>query len=312
MNWSMSVPVEALETDRRLLWGLCYRMTGNAADADDLVQETFVRALEKPPQRTQEPLRPWLVRVAINLCRDLLRKRKRRSYVGDWLPTPVPTNDLESPASFEPIAPSEDSPSARYDLLESVSFAFLLALEALTPNQRAVLLLRDVFDYSTEETAVALDLSQTNAKVLLLRARRKMEGYEKHRTQISVESREATRTVLERFLLYLSQGDAQGIESLLATDATSITDGGGEVRAALRTIFGRDKVIRLIFGLLSKLPAGLEPSFVDLNGLPAVVFEVEYREGYASRFTLQIELDDQGKIRTLQSVLAPSKLLALS
>src|SRR5262252_7589610 len=108
----MAVPVEALETDRRLLWGLCYRMTGNAADADDLVQETFVRALEKPPRRFDEPLRPWLIRVAINLSRDLLRKRKRRSYVGDWLPSPVPTGELESPASYEPIAPSEDSPSA--------------------------------------------------------------------------------------------------------------------------------------------------------------------------------------------------------
>ena len=82
----MSAYAQALETDRRLLWGLCYRMTGNAADADDLVQETFVRAIEKPPLRTDEPLRPWLVRVAINLSRDLLRRRKRQAYVGPWLP----------------------------------------------------------------------------------------------------------------------------------------------------------------------------------------------------------------------------------
>jgi len=80
------VSAELLESDRRVLWGLCYRMTGNAADADDLVQETFVRALERPPKRTDEPLRPWLLRVAINLSRDLLRKRKRRPYIGSQLP----------------------------------------------------------------------------------------------------------------------------------------------------------------------------------------------------------------------------------
>src|SRR5215475_8429408 len=113
------VSAELLESDRRLLWGLCYRMTGNAADADDLVQETFVRVLEHPPRRLDEPLRPWLIRVAINLSRDLLRRRRRRGYVGPWLPSPVPTED-EAPASFEPAAPSEDSPAARYDLLESI------------------------------------------------------------------------------------------------------------------------------------------------------------------------------------------------
>src|SRR2546427_2180076 len=113
----MSAYAQALETDRRLLWGLCYRMTGNAADADDLVQETFVRAIEKPPLRTDEPLRPWLVRAALNFSPDLLRRRKRQAYVGPWLPSPVPT-DAASPASYEPRAPGEDSPMARYDLTD--------------------------------------------------------------------------------------------------------------------------------------------------------------------------------------------------
>src|SRR5215471_13349153 len=176
----MSAYAESLETDRRLLWGLCYRMTGNAADADDLVQETFVKAIEKPPLRTDEPLRPWLLRVAMNLSRDLLRRRKRQRYVGPWLPSPVPI-DEESPASYEPPASSEDSPVARYDLKESVSFAFLLALEALTPSQRAVLLLCYFFDSSTTETADALDMSEANIKVTLHRARRIMGSYDKNR-----------------------------------------------------------------------------------------------------------------------------------
>src|SRR5712692_46828 len=182
-------------------------MTGNAADADDLVQETFVRAIEKPPKWTDEPLRPWLVRVAINLSRDLLRRRKRQGYVGPWLPSPVPT-DEQSPASYEPPARNEDSPAARYDLMESVSFAFLLALEALSPTQRAVLLLRDVFDYSTSETAEALDITEANVKVVLLRARRKMKGYDKDPARLSPERQQTTRRALEQFLLYLSTRDA--------------------------------------------------------------------------------------------------------
>src|SRR4030095_12367992 len=104
---TMSPYADALETDRRALWGCCDRRTGNAADADALVQKTFVRAIEKPPLRTDEPLRPWLVRVAINLSRDLLRRRRRHGYAGSWLPSPVPTRE-ESPASFEPAAPPAD------------------------------------------------------------------------------------------------------------------------------------------------------------------------------------------------------------
>src|ERR1041384_2357863 len=98
----MTVSAQVLENDRRLLWGLCYRMTGNAADADDLVQETFVRALKNPPARTDEPWRPWLVRVAINLGRDLLRRRRRQAYEGIWLPSPIETGEEATPPSFEP------------------------------------------------------------------------------------------------------------------------------------------------------------------------------------------------------------------
>ncbi|MEW6270578.1 MAG: sigma-70 family RNA polymerase sigma factor [Thermodesulfobacteriota bacterium] len=125
---------------QRFLWGLCYRLTGSAADADDLVQATFVRALERPPARTDEPWRPWLTRVAVNLGRDLLRRRKRRGYVGPWLPSPIETGE-QPLASFEPEIASGVTTEGRYDMLESVSIAFLVALEALTPKQRAVLLL---------------------------------------------------------------------------------------------------------------------------------------------------------------------------
>lgn len=308
----MAIPAEIFESDRRLLWGLCYRMTGNAADADDLVQETFVRAIERPPHRMDEPLRPWLVRVAMNLSRDLLRRRRRRSYTGEWLPSPVPTEDEENPASYEPPAPSGDSPAARYDLVESVSFAFLLALEALTPSQRAVLLLRDVFDYSTAETAAALDITQAGVKVLLLRARRRMQEYDKNRADFSPARQEATRRALEQFLLYLSTRNTDGLERLLTEDVTSMSDGGGEVRAALRVIAGRDKVLRLIAGISSKIEGTPVASFRLLNGLPAVLFErVNSTATRATRYTLHIEVDDLGRIRKLDAVLAPGKLTAI-
>src|SRR5262245_53368819 len=104
---SMSIAASAYEdifqSHRRFVWGLCYRMTGSAADADDLLQETFLIAIRNPPGRTDQPWRPWLVRVAMNLSRDLLRRRKRRHYVGQWLPAPIETEDDAAVASFEPV-----------------------------------------------------------------------------------------------------------------------------------------------------------------------------------------------------------------
>ncbi|HLK36830.1 MAG TPA: sigma-70 family RNA polymerase sigma factor, partial [Polyangiaceae bacterium] len=142
----MTTVVAAFNEHRRLLWGLGYRMTGSAADADDVLQETFVRFVERPPVRMADPLKPWLVHVAMNVARDTLRRRKRRGYVGPWLPTPVESTD--------DLAQSSEAPGdARYELRESASYAFLVALEALQPRQRAVLLLRDVLDYSVQETA---------------------------------------------------------------------------------------------------------------------------------------------------------------
>src|SRR5438552_11485670 len=114
----MSVPAAILndifKAHERFLWGLCYRLTGNAADADDLVQETFVRALERPPARTDVPWRPWLVRVAVNLGRDLLRRRRRAGYVGPWLPAPIDTGEQVSTPAFEPEVAGFGTTDGRY------------------------------------------------------------------------------------------------------------------------------------------------------------------------------------------------------
>jgi RNA polymerase sigma-70 factor (ECF subfamily) len=237
----------AFSEHRRFLWGLSYRLTGSAADAEDVVQETFVRAMEKPPPRMDEPWRPWLARVALNLGADLLRRRRRRGYDGPWLPSVIETGEGEL-AGGEPADPSSQH-GPRYDLLESVSLAFLLALEALTPLQRAVLLLRDVFDYSVRETGAALGRSEANVKTTHLRARRAMAAYDRARIRPTRELQRETRRALEGFLDCLSRGDVKGIEALLAADVRQLSDGGGEFGAARRPIVGAARVAGFFVGL---------------------------------------------------------------
>lgn len=287
-------------------------MTGNSADADDLVQETFLKALEHKPSN-DEPLRPWLVKVALNLSRDSLRKRQRRKYVGVWLPSPIPTEEGNSPADFEVFNSRKiDSPATRYDQLESVTIAFLLALEALSPTQRAVLLLRDVFDYSTEETAQALSLTVANVKVTLLRARRIIQEYDKSRLPMAARQQAAEKT-LEQFIGCIMTNDVAGLEQLLAADVVSITDGGGEVLAAIRPVSGRRNVLRLIMALSTKFIDIAIVSVRNLNGLPTLFSELTVAvPKIAPRNTLQIVVNETGQITHFYGVVAPSKTILLA
>lgn len=287
-------------------------MTGNAADAEEIVQETFVKALERPPRDLEKPLRPWLIKVAMNLCRDLLRRRRKAPYVGPWLPSPIPTENLDVNGHSEPESAPEDSPLARYDMMESISVAFLLALEALPPAHRAVLLLRDVFDYTTSETAEALGMTKANVKVTLYRARRLMRDYDKDRAPARLTDQEVMRSALERFLLYLKARDVEGLERLLTEDVVVVSDGGGEVKALLELMRGREKVLLLVTRLYEAYRDVTQTSLCVLNGQPAVFVErQESRPGHASRYTMQCELDDRGRISRMNFVFAPSKLAAL-
>lgn len=301
---------EAFNEHRSFLWGLLYRLTGSAADAEDLVQETFVRAIERPPARTDEPWRPWLVQVALNLGRDWLRRRRRRGYVGPWLPSPVDTD--EEPPSFEPPDPSE-GPAARYDRLESISVAFLLALEALRPTQRAVLLLRDVLDESVRETAKALGMSEANVKTTHRRARRALAAYDRERRPLTRARQDDTRRALEQFVGCLLQGDAAGLEALLAKDVRSLSDGGGEFVTALRPLLGRDKVARFYLGITRKLGAGGAAEVRLLNGLPTLIVErPDAPRGVSPRLTLQCETAPDGRVARIYVVQATRKLTALA
>lgn len=311
MSQALPAYADALEPHRRHLWGLCYRMTGNAADADELVQETFVRALERPPARTDEPWRPWLVRVAMNLSRDLLRHRRRSPYRGTWLPSPIETGSDDAPPAYEIPAGSGSPTEGRYELLESVSFAFLLALEALTPSQRAVLLLRDVFDYSVRETADALGMSESNIKVTHHRARRAMAAYDQRRCVPTRELQANTRAALERFLIALSSADTAAMESLLAADVRHLSD-GGEFPAAHRPVIGRSRVMRLFFGLNRHLGPTAWSIIRELNGLPALLIDFGVRDPrFAPRGIVRLDVDADGRVAVVHAVLASRKLAAV-
>lgn len=295
---------DAWATSRRYLWGLCYRMTGVAADADEIVAETFTRALERPPKRTDTSWRPWLTRVAMNLARDLLRRRKRRGYTGPWLPGPV---EIDDPPPHEPAAIADAH--GRYDLLESVSLAFLIALEELTPTQRAVLLLRDVFDYSVKETAAALELSTSNVKTTLHRARKSMEPYDADR---GAPTEERAAAILQRFVTALAAQDLETIESMLREDVISYSDGGGVYSASPKLVHGRRKVARLHAGLVRHRGNPRSVAIRTLNGAPMLVLELapgKPREATEAVFALV--LDGDGMITKVCSILAPEKLAAL-
>jgi len=305
----MTISAQTFDEHKRVLWGMCYRMIGSATDADDIVQDTFVRALERPPTDMEAPLRPWLVKVAMNLSRDHLRRRRRREYVGPWLPSPVLTDgdDQDDPGS------TEASPGVRYDMMESLTLAFLLALETLTPAQRAVLLLRDVFDYSTTETADALDMSEANIKVTLHRARRIMGSYEKNRVSDFSRRVESMRDTLQQFLSRLASGDVQGLKEMLAADVVLVTDGGGEINALADPVYGSEKVLRLIAKLYEANRDVTSTSLRNVNGEPAILVErSQMRPGHASFFTMHCELDADSRMQRLHFVFAPSKLTALT
>jgi len=299
---------EAFEADRGRLWAVCYRMTGSAADADDLVQETFARALERPPPDASRPWRPWLVRVAVNLARDQLRRRRRRGWVGPWLPEPVETADLP-----EPVFEASDT-AGRYELLESVSYAFLVALEALTPGQRAVLILRDVLAYSTAETAEALEASEAGVRASLLRARRRMASYDERRCRVGPELAEQARALLEGFCLRMAAGDAEGMASLLREDVVTLNDGGGRFAAARLPVRGARKVARF-HAKIFRGTAFTRAEVLELNGLPALVAEYPPdpdRPHLPSRFALMLVPDGRGRIDALHSQVVPEKLARLS
>ncbi|MGV3620133.1 MAG: sigma-70 family RNA polymerase sigma factor [Archangium sp.] len=290
----------AHRTHARELWALCYRMLGVAADADEVVQETFVRALESKPEVSDEkPLKPWLFSIAARLCVDRLRRRRAQGYVGPWLPSPVDDDELQ----FE--APA----SARYEVIESASVAFLLALEALSPEQRAVLLLRDVFDLTSKEVGELLDESDANVRQLHHRARTALERYDAGRIRLDDATRTRAREAMEKFFTALSTGDVETAKSLLADDVVLLSDGGGEYLAARQPLHGPSRVMLFLSRLIEMrgIPSGISVRLVNGGAAVDATYD-DVKSTEPPRAVTGVNLDAQGRISLMFSVVARSKL----
>lgn len=291
----------ALLVERRFLLGLGYRLTGSSADAEDIVQETFARALRHPPLDLQRPLRPYLVRIAVNLGRDRYRRRRRQHYVGPWLPWPL--DAAPEALTLDPTQSAED----RLAEIESARYAFLVALEALTANARAVVVLRDVLDYSVEETASVLGLSAANVKTTHTRARRALARRGRPALDAPPAPTPDAAAALGQFMMALASGDAAAVEAVLTPGVRMRSDAGGQYRAALREVVGADKVARFFLALSKKAEGKVSIRPVQANGAPALFLEQDL-PGLAPYTLIMISLDPGGRIEAIDLVLADEKL----
>ncbi|MER5626119.1 RNA polymerase sigma-70 factor [Streptosporangium sp. NPDC002544] len=245
--------IEEFEAERPKMFGLAYRMLGSAAEAEDVVQDAYLRWSGAEREHIGSP-GAWLAKVVTNLCLNRLTAARatRERYVGFWLPEPAPTGAL--------------GPMETAEQRDAVSMAFMLLLERLTPAERAVFVLREAFSYGYREIADVLDLSEANCRQLYGRARRRVG--ERPRFDAPGEQR---RRIVERFLAAARSGDLAGLERLLADDVIAWADGGGRVRAALRPITGREKVVRYLTGIAGRFGQAAEFTHADVNGQDAVL-----------------------------------------
>lgn len=281
--------LEAFERHRDHLFGIAYRMTGRVAAAEDLVQEAYLRWSDVDSDEIRSP-RAYLSTVVTRLCLDELEsaRARREEYVGPWLPEPL-TEDPEEAARMSP------------ERVESLSMAFLVLLEKLTPVQRAVFLLREVFDYEYEEIAELVGKKPATCRKVAQRARDRVDADE-----LRFEPSEEThRRLVEQFLAAVQQGDVDGLEAMLSEDAVLTSDGGGRVTAARRPVRGANPIARFMVGVAAKAPDGLAISVTRVNGLPGLVARVD--ESPQSAWAFHVE---GGEIRRVYAVLNPEKLRA--
>jgi RNA polymerase sigma-70 factor, ECF subfamily len=283
---------ETVETLRPLMFSIAYRMVGSVSDAEDLVQEAFLRhqraLLEGVEIRSPKS---YLSAVVTRLSIDQLRsvRTRRETYVGEWLPEPLLTDD------------GREDPAAYAEEADTLSMAFLLLLERLSPVERAVFLLHDVFGYGYDEIAEIVGKSEANCRQIAVRARRHVEA-ERPRFDASRRQRDE---LADRFFAAVTEGDLDGLVELLAADVVVYGDGGGKAPSWLKPIVGPDRVARLLIGSAEQFyRAGVELRRRQVNGQPgAVVVDSEGRT--VSVFSLDIV---DGAVQTVRSVINPEKL----
>jgi RNA polymerase sigma-70 factor, ECF subfamily len=287
----------ALAVERPRLIGLAYRITGSRLDAEDIVQEAWVRTRRAEPATIERP-GAWLTTVVARLALDHLKsaRRTREVYVGPWLPEPVATSSDVADAG------SAADPAQLAVLSESLTFGFLRLLEALTPTERVVFVLADVFDVPFAEIADTVGRSPEACRQVAGRARRHIRA-EGVRHEVSPG---ATR-VADRFFAAVSAGDVDGVVALLADDAVMLSDGGASARAARRPVIGPDRIARLLTNVARRVvafDARTEPAV--LNGEPGVVIWV----GDVRVLAMAVRVDG-GAVARVHSIVSPDKLAAL-
>ena len=283
---------ELLDELRPVAFSIAYRMLGSVSEAEDVVQETLLRVHARLEEgvRIESP-RAYAATVATRLAIDALRSARvrRETYVGEWLPEPIVTSP-------------EDDPALHAEMADSLSLALLVVLESLSPEQRAVFLLREVFDYGYGEIAEIVGKSEDNTRQLATRARRHVEE-RRPRFDPSEEQRDA---LADRFFAAAQDGELEALEALLAEEVELYGDGGGKVPALARMLRGRARVARTIaaWGRQGHKLAGVTQRRVEINGQPgALLFDAEGKVLGA----LALEIFD-GRVQSVRSVVNPEKL----
>ncbi|MEM9597215.1 MAG: RNA polymerase sigma-70 factor [Acidobacteriota bacterium] len=279
-------PTEIFETHRPRLVGLAYRMLGSLGEAEDVVQETYLR-WHRQADGVIDAGR-WLRTVTGRLCLDQLRSARvrREQYKGPWLPEPVPTDGAD-PA----VDPAE--------LADSLSMAMLAVLERLSPAERAAFLLREVFDYGYGEVAEVVGKNEAACRQLVHRAKRRLA---EERPRFEVDRRQK-QDLVDRFVAATRGGDLQPLVHLLDEQVTLWSDGGGKVPAALRPIYGADRVMRLLLGVSRSQPDDLEIEIREINGEPGILL----RSGGRAIQTFSFDLH-RGRAVAIYAVRNPDKL----
>jgi RNA polymerase sigma-70 factor, ECF subfamily len=283
---------ETVETLRPLMFSIAYRMVGSVSDAEDVVQEAFLRHQRalRDGAEVRSP-KAYLSAVVTRLSIDHLRsaRSRRESYVGPWLPEPLVTDN------------GGEDPAAHAEEADTLSMAFLVLLERLSPVERAVFLLHDVFGYGYDEIAEIVGKTEANCRQLAVRARRHVEA-ERPRFEASRRQRDE---LAERFFAAVTEGDMDGLVQLLADDVVVYGDGGGKGPSWPKPVVGPDRVARLLIGSAQQfVSAGVEIRPRQVNGQPgAVVVDAQGR--LVSVFALDIA---EGVIQTVRSVINPEKL----
>jgi RNA polymerase sigma-70 factor (ECF subfamily) len=280
--------IQEFEQLRPLLFSIAYRILGSVSEAEDAVQETWLRydTSTTQPVSAKAFLSATVTRIAIDVLRSA--RVRREQYVGPWLPEPLLDDPYQDPARAAELA-------------DSVSMAALLLLERLSPLERSVFVLREVFAFGFDEIASAVGRSEAACRQLLVRARRHMEA---GRPRFEAD-RQERQELAERFFEALSQGDVDGLRRLLSADVQLVGDGGGKAPQLARALVGAEQVARLlatVYPLMTRIDITFDPH--DINGQPGAVFRD--RDGKVLH-TLTLDILD-GRIQTIRSVINPDKL----